>query len=221
MPTRQNKHVLTIPLIIVLAFVVIVIAIFALPWLFMAVASVFSPLPPKPPVDYAEFPFKLVYEINDEVKTIEDTLIIEHNGYTYHGTPQKRNSWRRSLKSGNSLDSLTLFHEDYVPDGGSVTIRFELGSCEYYMGLEEANVSYIAIGAKPGDIIESRYRFTGAISEEELYEKYNIRIIDMELSSPLSSSDQKQLPPLESPARWVTSTKSQQAVFIFNLSCPH
>lgn len=177
-------------IILIAALVIIVLAIFVLPWLSMAIAAVFSPSPPKPPVDYAEFPFKLVYEINDEVKTIDDSLVIEYNGYTYHGSSKKYNSWSTSLKSGNSFDSIILFQEDYVPDVGSVSVYFELGSCEYYMGLEEADTYYISTEVKPGDIVESRNDFTGAISDKELYDKYNIRIIDMELSSPLSSSEQ-------------------------------
>ena len=35
---------------------------------------------PEPQIKYGEFPCKLTYEINGEIKTIEDTIICEFDG---------------------------------------------------------------------------------------------------------------------------------------------
>lgn len=46
----------------------------ALGWLIVFLVMMFSPSPSKPTITHGEFPFKIVYEINGERKTIEDTL---------------------------------------------------------------------------------------------------------------------------------------------------
>ena len=54
-----------------------------------------------PEVKFGEFPCKLTYEINGEIKTIEDVIICEYDGIEIdeaHGTKRK---WKTSLKSGN------------------------------------------------------------------------------------------------------------------------
>ena len=44
--------------------------------------KLFSTSPPVPQVRYAEFPFKLEYELNGKHLTIEDTLMVRFRGVT-------------------------------------------------------------------------------------------------------------------------------------------
>ena len=62
--------------------------------------------PPKPKITYGEFPFRLTYELDGEIKVIEDTVICEFDGFESRGTAGRYRIWKTSLKSGN--ERLTL-----------------------------------------------------------------------------------------------------------------
>ena len=40
-----------------------------------------TPAPPLPEITYGEFPFRLEYELNEKLHVIEDTLIVEFDGF--------------------------------------------------------------------------------------------------------------------------------------------
>lgn len=157
-----------------------------------AVAIVFDdvyPEPPQPEITYGEFPFRLVYEYNGERITLEDTLIIEHEGVKWNEGLGKYNAWNVSYESQKETDKdynkLILFR-GFIEGNGSATIKFELGSCEYYMGLEENDTYYQHFGIQPGDIVISSPAYTGPLSNGELYSEYNIKIIEKYISPPIT-----------------------------------
>ena len=63
-------------------------------------------LVPRPEITYGEFPFTLTYELDGEIKTIEDTIICEFDGFEAIGESGKYRKWKTYLKSGN--ERLTL-----------------------------------------------------------------------------------------------------------------
>lgn len=183
----MRKIVLTF-IVLVVALVTVaglVIAVAGLPWLVLAGGSLLSPAPPSPQITYGEFPFTLVYEMEGETISIEDTLVIRHKGIDWNEGLGKHNVWERYLKSqqveGYVRQSVTLFHG--LLDGNSTCVYLELGSCEYYMGLKDDMSHYYYLNEKPGDIVMLG-EYNGPISAEELYDKFQIRIIELELSPP-------------------------------------
>ena len=146
-----------------------------------------SPGPEKPEIPYGEFPFKLVYEINGERIEIDDVLVIEHLGQDWNEGSGKYNEWHTFHMKGTKAKNCTTLDlcENSETDGATIT--FFLGSCEYYMGLEETSASiYKRYKINPGDIVVSSHKEFRVITEEELYDKFGIKIIEKSVSMPLS-----------------------------------
>lgn len=170
---------------------VILLLILGLPWTLMYIGYQFEEEPPQPVVSYAEFPFELVYEIDGERIEIKDTLVIEHKGTDWNEGVGKHNEWARYLKSKPSdsyeRQAVVLLYE--YDDGRKATgIFLELGSCEYYMSLEDTGYSHYYENIRnPGAVVST---LDGcALTDQELYEKYNIKIIKKSLSPPINPED--------------------------------
>lgn len=151
------------------------------------------PDPEQPEIAYAEFPFALECEIDGEIKTFEDTLVIEHIGVGWNEEYGKQNIWNRYLKSREEKEYLrhnVVLFDNLLENGTAVMVYFELGSCEYYMGLE-ASEYYDYSFANPGEIVLLTNEYQGAISTDDLYERYgiDIKIIKKELSSPIGPKE--------------------------------
>ena len=167
---------------------VILLLILGFPWTLMYIGYQLEEDPPQPVVSYAEFPFELVYEINGERIEIKDTLVIEHKGTDWNEGLGKHNMWSVYYKSLQTTNKDLELFDGFVDDVGSVSIYYELGSCEYYFGLEETDPFY-KYHASAGDIVVYSSDYTGTISDQELYEKYNIKIIKKSISPPINPED--------------------------------
>ena len=171
--------------IVVLVFVFLIM----LPWLMIACGAFLEPDPPKPEATYGEFPFELVYEMDGQQIEISDTLVIEYSGVGYNEGVGKYNKWNAYWKESECTPgyptSIELF-SGFVEGIGSVTIAYKLGSCEYYMGLDEVQGIYIYNDVNPGDIFLTSPKENKVITDEELYSRFSIRIISKSLSSPIS-----------------------------------
>ena len=188
----KTKIIFLTILIVVGEFVgmsVLGVLVAGLPWTIIYIGGYLSPDPPQPQVEYAEFPFELVYEIEGEERTVKDTLVIEHKGVKWNEAQGKHNKWNRYLKSqrvkGYIRHNVILFN-GLLENGDSAIIYLELGSCEYYMGLEDDMKYYYYSDIKPGDLVINSRTYTGPINEEELFEKFNIKIIKKTISDPIS-----------------------------------
>ena len=146
--------------------------------------------PPKPEVTYGEFPFTLIYEIDGERVEVKDTLVVEYLGVGANEGRGKYNEWNRYLKSkyssGYMRNSVVLYEGLF--NNNSAIVYLELGSCEYYMGLEEEALYYYHSDVRPGDIVLDTPGYYGALTDEELYDKFKIEIIKKEISSPIESN---------------------------------
>ena len=160
-------------------------------FLFVSSGGVFSlmPNPPTPEITYGEFPINITYEINGEIKKIEDIIICEYDGVDDRGSAGKYRKWKSNLKSGNEY--LTLLKGN----DGNVTfeIRISYGSPDYYMGdlrynsqeayekmLFNKDLNYIQWenGVQTGKIL----------TEDEVLEKYKLKIVDVQYSPPIQNS---------------------------------
>lgn len=151
-----------------------------------------EPDPDKPEITYGEFPFSLVYEVNGETISIEDTLVIRYKGVGANEGVGKYNKWERYLKSQSTegyIHPNVILFNGLLENGDSATIYLELGSCEYYMGLQEDMLYYYDLDITPGDIVIFTHEYNGSLSEEKLYNEYGIKIIRKELSPPIKVSN--------------------------------
>lgn len=138
----------------------------------------FEANPPKPKYTYGEFPFYLEYEINGQIKIVEDTIIVKYNGIGLSEGTGKYIKWKQSLASGNK--------EIVFLNDGDLKIKFPVMDSEHYInsnliGLNNNTIFPDAIReVKFGNTIT-----TGIISRVELYEKYKIRLLKLEHSKPI------------------------------------
>lgn len=115
--------------------------------------------------------------------------MVEHEGVKFSAGSGKYNSWHSYFlnpsdeKRDGSND--IFLKKGYYDDVGFYKIYFDVGSCDYYMGLKERTPIYIIAEIKAGDIVIYSTNYTGPIDEETLYEKYDIKIIKKTISQPL------------------------------------
>lgn len=146
---------------------------------------------PEPEVTYGRFPFKLVYEVDGERITVEDTYIIEYKGWDWSFDEGTYYLWDTSVTRKLPRESVSqYFDRVLIIKKSTPQIEFMIGSARYYFGLEE-NVGsvYNLEDLEPGDFRISSREYTGYISEEEIYEKYGIKIIEKYVSPPLFERD--------------------------------
>lgn len=93
---KKNIFVITVSVILIL---VLGAFILTFPWWLLAIGLWASPAPPKPEITYGEFDFKLVYEIDGEVRTIEDTIICEFDGFHIDEGRGKTRRWKEDFEN--------------------------------------------------------------------------------------------------------------------------
>jgi hypothetical protein len=152
--------------------------------------AIFVPNPPRPTITHGEFPISVIVEIDGEIHVIEDTIIAEFAGFTNRTTAGRFRVWESHLKSGNS--SLTIFRIEERETIIEISIGY--GRPEYYMG----DFQWITREGQERLIADRRFNSytrwendvqTHAwISEDELYERFNLRIIEIRHGEPIENS---------------------------------
>lgn len=160
-------------------FIILVIFLIFLMFPWMMFGSFREPNPPKPRIRSGEFPFTIVYEINGEKIIIEDTMICKYDGVGWNEGVGKYRKWKSYLASSPKEDAVLLVADD------KRKIYCFVGSAEYYMGDEK----YPEKRPLTPRLINIRLDndFT-SISQDELLEMYNIRLISWEFSDPIVNS---------------------------------
>ena len=146
---------------------------------------------PEPEIKYGEFPCALAYEVDGEIKTIEDIIVCEFDGFKVVGEAGKYRKWKTYLKSGNedmTLLDLRPLNEKNEFGHTMLEFFFSYGNAEYYMGdTQRKSIPHIA------DYVEYKYQTVdgniggSAYSNEEAYEKYKIRLISWEAAPPIEN----------------------------------
>jgi len=175
-----NKEIV----IIIIILLVFISAYFTIPWLAIGIGTFNSPNPPTPEITYGEFPFKLVYEINDEQKVIEDTVISRYGGIGIGSNKYRKwNSW---LASGETNGKYT-WHERVILLRIDKTkyIFYLVGSPAYYMGDSPYNAPF---EASFSDAWLYNAPSNQPINAAELLSEYGIKIISWEPSPPIVNS---------------------------------
>jgi len=189
---KLKKNVLKLIKWVSLFLVAIVLAMLT-PFIMFFVGIMTMPNPPTPEVKYAEFPFKLEYELNGEISVVEDILICEFDGFERLGTAGTYRRWNSYLKSENEtillLDVRPL--EEVTERGTKILeLYFSWGTAGYYMGDNSRNAG----GAQSFSYISSKYQKVdgevgySAYLAEEAWEKYKIRLISWEIADPIENT---------------------------------
>ncbi len=168
--------------VLVLLIFAVVVYFVVWPWAMIALGNSFLLNPPKPEITYAEFPFRLEYEINGERKIIEDTLICEYDGIGMDEGQGKYRKWKERLASGKQ--KIILVKVDDTKE-----IYYPTGSARYYMGDMKEYESYKQ-SFPDAAFVEKRGRITedGIIPSDELFKKYKIKLISWDISKPIKNN---------------------------------
>lgn len=169
--------------IVIAVLLVIAILVSFVLWL---LSGGFLPSPPKPKITHGEFPFRLVYEIDGEIKVVEDVLICEYDGFGANAARGKYRQWKSYLASGNTR--ITLFKNEeieifYTPDINQHAAAVYMGDTEIYSSINEVfpNAWYTSdFGNKQVN--------SYIISADEMWEKYKIKLISWEPSPPIQNT---------------------------------
>ncbi|CAM3016916.1 hypothetical protein PASE110613_12560 [Paenibacillus sediminis] len=179
---KTRLLVLGIPLLLVIA----IVAFFSLPWILIFIGIQSQPNPPRPEITYGEFPFRLEYEIKGERKVIQDTLICEFDGFGADEGRGKYRKWKQRLASGNVSGDFVILEKLNELE----KIGFYPGSADYYMNdsewYKENNSSFPnawLVKNEKGDVSGEDY-----LEEDQLFEKYHIKLISWEPSPPIKNS---------------------------------
>ena len=158
---------------------------------------------PEPEIKYGEFPCALTYEVDGEIKTIEDIIVCEFDGFKVVGEAGKYRKWKISTSKNTSIQGdgeedtllitlLDLSKENKYDEFGHkiLELYFYGGNGHHYMSdflgdhnRDEQDFDYVSYRYETaeGSIGHS------SISADEAYEKYKIRLISWKASSPIKN----------------------------------
>lgn len=185
---------------------VIGVLIIASPWIILGVGLWLSPAPPKPEITYGEFDFKLVYEIDGEIKTIEDTIICEFDGFNIDEANGKTRRWKEAFKNEN-VNELYAFRVEQIdnpefneykngrkPDYNQIVLKnidhykvlLRVADAEYFLGeLDDKTPSPIEPTIQVYD--KSICYYKDPKQSEEFLELHNFKIISWECDEPIEN----------------------------------
>lgn len=182
------------------------VSFFSLPWILIGLGITLSPNPTTPKITHGEFPLHLVYEADGKQYAIDDTIICDYAGMDADEGRGKYIKWEERLSSGNEITRFS-FSEDYqygielfdgvIKDQGSTAIICDIGNPEYYLGYKKY-VDY-----SPGRVSISSPIANGIISEDELWNKYKIKIIEEKFSDPKVGNSISTATTYKDVAEWV------------------
>ena len=172
---KKYSFLLIIGIIVWIVFVII----FVLPWITLALGLYISPNPPEPTIKYGEFPFEIIYEINGESYTVNDIFVCKYEGIAIDEGSGKHRTWSGYLKSTGKHGVILLEDEKR-------TIYCYVGDEEIYMDDQdncekEPLVPYVYCTIKTKN-------YEDRLSEKEILEEYNIKLVGWTLSDPIENS---------------------------------
>lgn len=174
---------------------IIFISFVASPWIIMFIYAWTRPNPPTPEITYAEFPYKLVYEVNGEVKEYEDTLICEFDGFgVSEANFIKYRTWKCWTKSGNKRiilqvdENIEIFYTYGINDDNIAGAC--MGDSERYsfgINLVFPNAWYTDRNRWITEEYEDGKSPAYVISAEDLMKKYKVKLISWYMKPPIQN----------------------------------
>ena len=164
-----------------------------LPWLLIRFGIQSMPVPKNPEITHGEFPFQLEYEINGQIILVEDILVCEYLGVGTDEGRGKYRMWDKHLVSGS--DQIVLL-EVSNPVGKKSTsqilsqiIYYDPGPANYYMGDKDKGTIYKHMfpDAYFYEQYEDGSTVQGRIYADDLYSKFNIKMLDWNYAQPIEN----------------------------------
>ncbi len=128
--------------------------------------------PEIPEIQYAEFPFEIVYSIDGEVYEINDAYVCEYKGIDWR-FEKKVLDWATYFKYSDT-EYIELCDTPY-----DYRICLYAGSPEYYMLGDDDQV--------PGEYLHYSYSLAHHLTAEEAEEEYGLEIISATFSEPIEN----------------------------------
>lgn len=177
-PSQIVRSVIGVILKCLVIGFLIIFSYMSLPWVILYLGVALSPSPPKPEITYAEFPFSLEYEIDEQRFLVEDTLICMFDGVRINEMG-KYTKWKERLASGNNR--VTLLEVD------DKEIFYPVGSAEYYMGeINPDKYEHVFPNAKVKEIFLEGY-ITRTVPADDLLSEYNLKLISWKYTQPIKN----------------------------------
>lgn len=129
----------------------------------------------EPSVKQAEFPFKLVYRVGEEIVTVEDTYVCEYRGKEWTLDMGVFRVWRGYIKGMGSENVLAW-------KNSSVAIEISVGTCDFYMSLSDSEAS----SWTPKFVVTDKDGWRHA-PKETLPDAYDIEILSFEHADPIET----------------------------------
>lgn len=168
--------------IIVLSPIIVIFSLNLFAWSGIFIGNLFSTAPPKPEITYAEFPFEIVYEIDGQIKTVNDIYVCEYDGIGMNEGVGKYRKWKGYIKSSGKEELILL-------EDGNLKLACSLGGPKYYMSdpdlANEDYTPFIFYIESPNEVGGTT---TGVMDIEPLLEQYKIKLISWKLSEPIQNS---------------------------------
>jgi hypothetical protein len=174
---------------VILGAIALLVIIAYIPWLMVLFVYFFGENPEKPEIRYGEFDYSLVYELNGETKTINDTLVCEYDGISYN-LDGKSVAWKSYIKGTKEQDNYVIFENDeyrlyiYVPSDA----RYYMDDPVYELYGLDADVGPWFVYEHVNDGAEVEYQM---YSVEEYEEKFGAKIVSWEIEDPIENTYKK------------------------------
>ncbi|WP_422660515.1 hypothetical protein ACK8P5_08545 [Paenibacillus sp. EC2-1] len=151
-----------------------VFVFFTAPWILLYIGLSLTENPPKPAYTYGEFPFYLEYEIDGQVKTVEDTVIVEFDGFGLsEGSGGKYVQWKKSLASGNK--EIVLYKDGKGEEEVSLLLSVLYQSYGLQNELQNGETTVPGVIKREGSL-----RSAAHLHEYELLTEYKLKWIKFE-----------------------------------------
>lgn len=180
------------------------VSVFILSVMIVVLSGCADDLPPE--IEYGEFPFRFVYEMNGETYIIEDTVVCTYSGMDGSGGIRKIRCWSSDLKESEKLidpeDGWYIGSESIIklssnkneysklsPNRKNIRscIYLYCGDPGYYMGEQKGSAARIEYYEK----FETPQGESGAytvLTEKQLEEFFGVKIIEFTFSDPIENT---------------------------------
>lgn len=153
-----------------------VMLVAGLPWTIILIDTLLSEDPPLPDTTYLEFPFEIIYKINEETVTISDVYICEYDGIEWDLAQGKYRTWKGYVKS-------TGENAIFITEDDEREVYCLVGDASYYMN--DKNKYQVQRPLKPRLYVVKKNGNPDAMLQSKILELYNIEILSWTFSDPL------------------------------------
>lgn len=178
----KNKTTKYLIIITILIPIILLFSLFI--WSTSSIIGIWfsTPTPHKPEITYGEFPFEIVYKLDNKTITINDVYVCEYTGIGADKGSGKHRTWKGYFKSTGE-DKLILYQNE------NLTFACAVGYPEYYMSdpsiLNYEYTPYIYYVISPNEYGGTS---SGVMDIEPLLQQYKISLVSWKLSKPIQNS---------------------------------